>query len=74
LKQTYFAHSGYCFENSWLDWLGISSACDVIFHDYHHSENLGNYGTYLLDWAFGTMDSFVNTGSFEGYLKRNRSD
>ena len=45
LQQTYEAHSGYCFEGTVWDYLGLSHASDAAHHDYHHSVNRGNFGS-----------------------------
>jgi sterol desaturase/sphingolipid hydroxylase (fatty acid hydroxylase superfamily) len=50
--------------------MGLGNTFDTVFHDYHHSENMGNYGTFILDWIFGTMDGFVERGLYDGYLWR----
>jgi methylsterol monooxygenase len=72
LKQTYFAHSGYCFQNTILDTLGLSHADSAIFHDHHHTTNRGNFGSPFTDYIGGTMDSFVAAGGYDGYLSKKR--
>jgi sterol desaturase/sphingolipid hydroxylase (fatty acid hydroxylase superfamily) len=71
LYQTYTTHSGYCFRLKY-DILGFAHAEGAIFHDFHHAVNRGNFGSPLMDWLFGTMDSFIVNGGFEGYVKGGR--
>lgn len=72
LKQTYEAHSGYCFRGTLYDRLGFSHCEQAIHHDYHHTVNTGNFGTEWMDWLFGTQDGFVAGGMFEGYLAKKK--
>jgi len=72
LQETYLAHSGYCFVNTWFDFIGLAHADEAIFHDHHHTSNRGNFGCMLLDHLFGTMDHFAANGCHEGYLKRGQ--
>jgi sterol desaturase/sphingolipid hydroxylase (fatty acid hydroxylase superfamily) len=60
LEQTYEAHSGYCFKGTIFHKLGLTNSEAAEFHDYHHSENKGNYGDPFSDWLFGSMDSWLN--------------
>ena len=39
LKQTYEAHSGFCFRGSLLWKLGLSNADAAAYHDFHHTGN-----------------------------------
>ena len=68
LTETYEAHSGYCLAHTPLDRLGLSHWPQAVFHDHHHTINLGSFGWELLDFAFGTMDPWVAAGGAEGYL------
>jgi methylsterol monooxygenase len=68
LQQTYEAHSGYCFDGTWLDKLGISHGESAAHHDHHHTVNAGNFGGMYTDWLFGTMDNFVSMGGKRGYI------
>lgn len=72
LQETYLSHSGYCFLNTWFDWIGLAHAEQAIFHDHHHTSNRGNFGSMLLDQIFGTMDHFVAIGCHAGYLQRGQ--
>ncbi len=52
-------HGAYEFPWSPFSILPFASNCHAAtadFHDFHHSRNVGNYGSQfsLLDWAFGT--------------------
>lgn len=55
LLETYETHSGYCFTHSFLGRLGLMHGERARFHDYHHTHNAGNYGSYIF------MDMFLNT-------------
>jgi len=70
LRETYEAHSGYCFENTLLDKLGLMHSHNAIHHDHHHSANQGNYGALYLDYMLGTMEAFCKTGGYKGYLEK----
>ena len=35
-------------------------------HDFHHTRNVGNYGSAFVDGLFGTMDAWVAAGGEEG--------
>jgi sterol desaturase/sphingolipid hydroxylase (fatty acid hydroxylase superfamily) len=70
LQQTYFAHSGYCFKDTWLDFIGLGHAKAAIFHDHHHTSNVGNFGSFYMDYIFGTMDHFNAMGLYAGYLQK----
>ncbi len=67
LQQTYETHSGYYFRYTLLDYLGLSHAVGSAHHDWHHADNRGCYGSELLDWVFGTMDSYVEKGGYHRY-------
>jgi sterol desaturase/sphingolipid hydroxylase (fatty acid hydroxylase superfamily) len=59
LETTYEDHSGYCFRGSWLDKLGLLHSDSADFHDFHHTDNRGNFGFEIQDYLFGTMDSYL---------------
>eukprot|EP01084_Bolivina_argentea_P028518 53005_1 len=55
LWETYEGHSGYAFYGTWPHkYFGLTFADTALFHDYHHSRNIGNYGGHIQDWLFGT--------------------
>lgn len=56
--ETIEAHSGYDLRGTLLYHLGLLHG-SAAHHGYHHSANRGNYGSYTLDWLFGTMDYYV---------------
>jgi sterol desaturase/sphingolipid hydroxylase (fatty acid hydroxylase superfamily) len=74
LESTYETHSGYCFQGTWLQRIGLTNSRQCAFHDFHHSKNRGNFGHTYLDWMFGTMDGWIAVGGLEGYiaLKKKR--
>lgn len=72
LRETYQAHSGYCYQGSLMDRMGLMSTKNAIHHDHHHTSNQGNFGSLYLDWAFGTMDAFVASGGYESYSKNKK--
>lgn len=54
----YNGHSGYMF--SWSPLQLIPFCTNDDYHDFHHSQNYGNYGSQLryLDTIFGTNKAF----------------
>jgi len=59
-------HSGYCFKGTFLSNLGLLNAEDAVYHDFHHTHNVGNYGVALglegyslWDHIFGTQDAWL---------------
>jgi len=50
LEETYEAHSGYSFKGTWLDRIGLLHADAALYHDFHHTRNVGNYGSAILDY------------------------
>jgi sterol desaturase/sphingolipid hydroxylase (fatty acid hydroxylase superfamily) len=70
LQQTYEAHSGYCFEGHWTDYVGLSHPESAAFHDHHHTSNQGNFGSLYTDYIFGTMDHWMSLGGQEGYVNK----
>lgn len=64
--ETSDAHSGYVFP--WSPWnMMLSVQGGTIRHDYHHSHNMGAYGSFFKfwDWAMGT------DVHFNAYLKQH---
>jgi methylsterol monooxygenase len=61
------AHVGYDLRGSAAERLGLTFSRHNEFHDWHHTDNRGNYGWEWLDWLGGTMDSFAA-------MKRNAND
>ena len=59
LVETYEAHAGYDFQKSPLGKIGLLHGGMARFHDWHHTDNRGNYGCMCMDWLFGTMDSYA---------------
>ena len=59
LFETYEGHSGFCFRETWFCKVGLLNSEKVLFHDFHHTENKGNYGSHLFDLLFGTADAFL---------------
>src|SRR5262249_24312495 len=49
LEETYEGHSGFCFENTLLGRIGLLNGHQARFHDFHHTENRGNYGHDVID-------------------------
>lgn len=72
LEQTYEAHSGYCFHGTFLHRIGLTNADSTAFHDFHHTENKGAFGSEFTDHFFGTMDRWIQVGRAEGYVKLAR--
>ena len=72
LHETYMAHSGYCFKDTWLDTIALAHPYEAIHHDHHHTANRGNFGCLFTDWLFGTMDFYAQAGCWDGYLAKAR--
>lgn len=70
LQKTYESHSGYCFYGSLLHRIGLTSSESAAYHDFHHSGNRGNFGAAYMDWAFGTMDAWLELGGTKGYIEK----
>ncbi|GBG30569.1 Methylsterol monooxygenase 1 [Hondaea fermentalgiana] len=68
LEETYEAHSGYYFANTWLGKIGLTNAEHSAFHFSHHLQNRGNFGSWHMDYLFGTMDAWIAAGDTEGYV------
>jgi len=71
LQQTFFVHSGYCFKDTLIDFVGLGHSEGAIFHDHHHTSNRGNFGNFFWDYMCGTMDHFLAGGGYDGYLKKS---
>ena len=71
LYQTYCAHSGLLLKGTFLELIGYDHVESACFHDHHHTRNMGNYGSMVTDWLFGTLDDYVNMGLSEGYAAKN---
>lgn len=69
LHQTYETHSGFCFKDTIWEKLGITHGSWAAHHDYHHSKNCGNFGSFTCDWLCGTMDSYIVSGGVDAYVK-----
>jgi sterol desaturase/sphingolipid hydroxylase (fatty acid hydroxylase superfamily) len=53
------SHGGYSWRGSFVQkYLGLTFSEAGEFHDWHHTDNRGNYGWVWLDWLGGTMDTF----------------
>ena len=73
LEETYEAHSGYCFYGTWLHSIGLTNSEHTAYHDFHHTNNRGNFGGGdLLDHLFGTQDAWLAVGGIEGYIAKRR--
>lgn len=58
LLETLEAHSGYDFRGTLLKQIGVLQGT-AAQHDAHHTNNMGSFGQYYLDYLFGTMDLYV---------------
>ena len=72
LRQTYEAHSGYCFHGTLLDRLGFLCCDAAVFHDHHHTVNKGNFGSTYVDYIFGTSDYYFAAGGYESYVRKGK--
>ena len=52
--ETHDGHSGY--EFPWSPFRLIPFGADATYHDFHHSKNVGNFGSLMTIW-----DSMLNT-------------
>eukprot|EP00512_Aurantiochytrium_limacinum_P010111 CAMPEP_0171558494 /NCGR_PEP_ID=MMETSP0960-20121227/12045_1 /TAXON_ID=87120 /ORGANISM="Aurantiochytrium limacinum, Strain ATCCMYA-1381" /LENGTH=326 /DNA_ID=CAMNT_0012109335 /DNA_START=27 /DNA_END=1004 /DNA_ORIENTATION=+ len=59
LVETYEAHSGYYFGHTWLAKIGLTNSENSAFHFSHHLQNRGNFGSWHMDYLFGTMDAWI---------------
>jgi len=55
LYSTYESHSGFCFYGTLAHKLGLTVSGVTAHHDFHHTNNRGNFGKWYLDWMFGTI-------------------
>eukprot|EP01062_Namystynia_karyoxenos_P010793 TRINITY_DN1383_c0_g1_i1.p2 TRINITY_DN1383_c0_g1~~TRINITY_DN1383_c0_g1_i1.p2 ORF type:complete len:322 (+),score=112.87 TRINITY_DN1383_c0_g1_i1:89-1054(+) len=69
LWQTYEGHSGFYFEHALFGRLGLMHADDEAHHDFHHTVNIGNFGSCYLDRLFGTDLQWQKGGGEQGYIK-----
>jgi len=69
LLEVHEGHCGLCFYGSFLHLLGLTHADISAFHNFHHGTLYGNFGVLWTDYAFGTMDAWVELGGSDGYLK-----
>ena len=61
-------HSGY--EFSWSPFRILPFATDLGYHVYHHSHNIGNYGSFFTFW-----DTIYGTNSvYHTYLREKREE
>ena len=63
LQETYASHSGFAFYGTWLYSIGLTNTDRTLYHDFHHTKNIGNYAGPAQDTLFGT-----NTGWKKWYL------
>jgi hypothetical protein len=69
LEEVYETHSGYCFYGTWAEKIGLTNSYKCAYHDYHHTENQGNFGgPEYLDVICGTQDGWLAQGGIEGYI------
>lgn len=60
LWETYETHSGYCFADTWIGKCGLLHGHRARFHDFHHTQNVCNFGTgILMDALLNTMDPYL---------------
>jgi hypothetical protein len=74
LEETYEAHSGYGFFHNIpmvSNWL--TKLYQTAHHDHHHTHNQGNFGSFAMDWIFGTMDHYQSIEGFQGYQRLKSS-
>lgn len=71
LAQTYEGHSNFYLGDTFLHKIGLTNSFDTAFHSAHHSTNKGNFGSWHMDWAFGTMDNWEKNGGLEGFLDKH---
>jgi sterol desaturase/sphingolipid hydroxylase (fatty acid hydroxylase superfamily) len=67
LIETTDDHSGY--EFPWSVFRLLPFGGDATYHDFHHSKNVGNYGSFTTIW-----DSLFNTNKefYEAYPENSR--
>eukprot|EP01084_Bolivina_argentea_P028517 53002_1 len=54
LWETYESHSGYSFRGTFLYKIGLTCSDQTLYHDFHHTKNIGNYAGRMQDWVMGT--------------------
>jgi len=64
LQETYESHSGFAFYGTWLYSIGLTNTDRTLYHDFHHTKNIGNYAGPSQDTLFRT-----NNGWTEWYAK-----
>ena len=57
-QETYETHSGYAFYGTWLHRIGLTNADGTLYHDFHHSKNIGNFASLPQDALFGTREGW----------------
>ncbi len=57
-------HSGYDF--SWSPFKMIPFMVSTTYHDFHHSNNLGNYASHFIIWDY----IFGDNKPYYEYMKR----
>lgn len=70
LEKTYETHSGYSFDGTVMQKLGLANGRGAIWHDFHHSHNQGNFGNMYIDWLCGTMGPWSENGGWEAYARK----
>eukprot|EP00483_Globobulimina_turgida_P010923 UN10944 len=58
LWETYETHSGYSFHGTFMHKIGGTFADIALYHDFHHTKNIGNYGGHFQDWLLGTDTAY----------------
>ena len=58
ISETVDGHSGFDFP--WSPFRLLPMATNGRYHDYHHAENIGNYGSFMTIWdtVFGTNNKY----------------
>ena len=79
LQQTYEGHSGYCFFCNTKGILGrilrlvFTKNYENAHHDFHHAYNQGNFGSFYMDYIFGTMDHYQQMNGYDGYIQLKKT-
>eukprot|EP01084_Bolivina_argentea_P028520 53008_1 len=64
LYDGYETHSGYSFVDTHLyNIFGLTCSDQTLYHDFHHTKNIGNYAQRMQDWLFATdigYDEWLN--------------
>ena len=46
-----FAHYTHCgYDIPWFPWGVVPFGAPIEYHDFHHSSNVGNYGSFSMFW------------------------